>query len=54
MITAWWRCRSVSPIATRTAAVLQENGVAFDREQNGDLIVGPEEACGVLIEFTSA
>ena len=37
----------------RTAAVLEENGVAFDREQNGDLIVGPEEACGVLIEFTS-
>lgn len=36
------------------AAVLDRNGVAYEREHNGDIIIGPQDACGVLIEFTAA
>lgn len=34
-----------------TARVLADNGVAFDRDRDGSLIVAPEAACGVLLEF---
>lgn len=36
----------------KTARVLEAGGVPFESEANGDIVVEPDQACGVLLEFS--
>lgn len=36
----------------KTAQALEDGDIQFDCEANGDIVVGPDHACGILLEFS--